>query len=210
MSPTSLVARAVPATNRGPHATSVPWGKARNVMFSALVLGVFVGSGCSSLRVQSLPDPMVGFQGQTFYIPEAPEDSVSSFRTADPMLNNSIIDRVVRATIRQSFEARGYRMTDDDPDFIVGYYTRARERLDLSNVYDCGYGYGYYNRYNYGCYIDEYTEGMVIVDVIDPKSEELVWRGSGVARVSDNPNKYLNQLGKAIGEIVQRDRKSVV
>lgn len=188
MSPSSRIARAIPAT--------------RNVALGAVVLAVFVTSGCSSLRVQSLPDPMVGFQGQTFHIPEAPEDSVPSLRTADPMLNNSIVDRVVRSTIRQAFEARGYRMNDEDPDFIVGYYTRARERLDFSNVYNCGYGY--YYRYSGSCYIDEYTEGTVIVDVIDPGTDELVWRGSGVARVSDNPNKYVNQLGEAIGEIVQR------
>lgn len=188
MSSTPLVARRIPAM--------------RNVMLSGMVLGVFVTSGCSSLRVQSVPDPMVGFQGHTFHIPEAPEDTVSSLRSSDPMLNNSIIDRVVRSNIQQAFEARGYRMTDDEPDFIVGYYTRARERLDITNAYDCGYGY--YYRYRAGCYIDEYTEGTVIVDVIDPASDELVWRGSGVARVSDNPNKYINQLGRAIGEIVER------
>lgn len=174
----------------------------RNVIAGAVVVGAVITTGCSSLKVESVPDPMVGFEGYTFHIPEAPEDTVASLRSADPMLNNSIIDRAVRSNIRQAFEARGYRMTDENPDFIVGYYTRARERLDISNVYDCGYGY--YYRYSYGCYIDEYTEGTVIVDVIDPATEELVWRGSGVARVSDNPNKYINQLSKAVGEIVQR------
>lgn len=188
MSSTPQVARGMPAI--------------RNVVVGAVVVGAVITTGCSSLQVESVPDPMVGFEGHTFYIPKAPEDTVSSLRTTDPMLNNSIIDRTVRSRIQQAFEARGYRMTDENPDFIVGYYTRARERLDISNVYDCGYGY--YYRYDYGCYIDEYTEGTVIVDVIDPASEELVWRGSGVARVSDNPNKYINQLGEAIGEIVER------
>ena len=39
--------------------------------------------------------------------------------------------------------------------------------------------------------ITEYTEGTVLVDLVDPDNNQLVWRGSGVAMVSDNPSKYL-------------------
>lgn len=180
---------------------------ARNVVAAVLVMGVLATSGCSSLRVQSLPAPTANFSDRyTFQIVEAPaeEDTVVRVRSAEPMLNNSIIDQVVRDQIQLAFEIRGYRMTKDDPDFTVAYYTRARERLDVSSLNDCGYPYRYGYGYGSGCYITEFTEGTVIVDVVDPKTDRLIWRGSGVARVSDNPNKYLEQLGKAITAIVQR------
>ena len=50
--------------------------------------------------------------------------------------------------------------------------------------------------------VSEYTQGSVIVDVIDPKTMELIWRGQGVATVSDDPATYNKELDKSVSKIL--------
>src|SRR5216683_6386527 len=50
----------------------------------------------------------------------------------------------------------------------------------------------------------EYGSGTVVVDVIDPKTRELLWRGKGLARVSDDERAYELDLQKTVTAIVAR------
>ncbi len=52
--------------------------------------------------------------------------------------------------------------------------------------------------------LQEYTEGSVIVDVVNPKTKELLWRGQGVARVSDDPNVYAKELEQTVNAILKK------
>jgi hypothetical protein len=49
-----------------------------------------------------------------------------------------------------------------------------------------------------------YTEGTVIVDVVDATSHELLWRGRGVATVSRDPERYRQNLREIVEAIVQK------
>ncbi len=176
----------------------------RRLSFGIVMTAMIAGTGCSTLRVEALEAPGADFgQRGTFRIVErsARVDSIRPIRTSNVMLNNSIIDQMLRDDIRRAFEARGYTMTNVDPDFEVAYYARAIERIEVSNV-----DRGYYNYYGYRDYRDvyEFTEGTVVIDVVNPDTRELLWRGSGVATVSDNPKKYASQLNEAVGKIVGR------
>ena len=44
----------------------------------------------------------------------------------------------------------------------------------------------------------------MIVDVVDPKTQELLWRGQGVAPVSDDPNTYAKELGQTVNAILKK------
>ncbi len=44
----------------------------------------------------------------------------------------------------------------------------------------------------------------MIVDVVDPSSHELLWRGQGRAQVSDDPDKYASQLETAVDKIIAK------
>ncbi len=174
----------------------------RRLSFGLVMTVLVAGTGCSTLQVDALQAPGADFgQRATFRIVESPVrvDSVRVIRTSNVMLNNSIIDEMLRNDIRRAFEARGYTMTDADPDFEVAYYARAIDRIEVSNV-----DRGYYHGYRGYADVYEYTEGTVVIDVVKPSTKELLWRGSGVATVSDNPTKYARQLNEAVGEIVGR------
>jgi hypothetical protein len=173
-----------------------------------LLVGLVALSGCSTLRVESLPAPDANFsRSATFMIVERPTQ-VDMVRPASfspsVMLNNPIVDQMVRAEIRRSFESRGYTLTSENPDFVVAYTARAIEQVDIDDR-DYPYRYDDYPyRYNDCCYIYEFTEGAVMIDVVDPETNELLWRGSGVATVSEDPQEYMRQLSRIIDSVVDR------
>jgi len=44
----------------------------------------------------------------------------------------------------------------------------------------------------------------VIIDLVDPGSRQLLWRGKGVAHVSTDPNTFTNELGKVVDAITKK------
>jgi hypothetical protein len=176
---------------------------------SGLLVGMVALSGCSTLRVESLPAPDANFSSSaTFMIVERPIQ-VEMLRPAsfspNVMLNNPIVDQMVRAEIRRSFESRGYTMTSEDPDFVVAYAARAIDQVDVDDRDAYPYRYDDYPYgYNDCCYIYEFTEGAVVIDVVHPETNELLWRGSGVATVSEDPQEYMRQLSRIIDSVVDR------
>src|SRR6202011_2292027 len=102
------------------------------------------------------------------------------------------------------FENRGYVLSDH-PDFAVAYYASASEKLDVAE-WDYGYRYDPLWWSDPGPYPPAvtYTEGTVIVDVINPSTKELLWRGQGVARVSDDQGQYEQDLGKTVTAILDK------
>jgi hypothetical protein len=52
--------------------------------------------------------------------------------------------------------------------------------------------------------IAQYKEGTVIVDVIDPETLDLLWRGSATATLGDDPEQNTKALQKAAVAIVEK------
>jgi len=118
-----------------------------------------------------------------------------------------LADGALRDDLVQAFESRGYVLSDA-PDFTVAYYASAQEKLDVTH-WDYGYRYnpywwgaGFYD--HGGPEVTEYKQGTVIVDVIDPRSRELLWRGQGVAVVSDDQARYEQDLRKTVMAVLEK------
>jgi hypothetical protein len=162
-------------------------------------------SACaSSVNVRTQVAPDASFAGRrTFSILPVPPRSVDAASAAsdDPMLANSITNRALVDDLTRAFEARGYVLSTTNPDFTVAYYASTRERLDI-NTWNYGYSWRRWPRR----YVDvtEYTEGTVIVDVIEPSTKELLWRGQGVSAVSDDPAIYTRELDKTVTAILNK------
>jgi hypothetical protein len=122
------------------------------------------------------------------------------------MLVNSISDRALRADLVKGFENRGYLLVDN-PDFSVAYYASTKNKLDVT-YWD--YGYDFYPDSwdgwgpGWGPTVTQYTQGTVIVDVINPVTKELLWRGQGVATVSDDETQYEQDLWKTVTAILDK------
>ncbi len=126
----------------------------------------------------------------------------------DPMLSNSIANQALRQDLSTAFQAKGYTLTSESPSFAVAYYASAQQKLDVTD-WDYGYQYWGYHRFWHGYgypveTVQQYTEGTVIVDVIDPATKELLWRGQGKADVSQDPATYTTELAKTVQAIVAK------
>jgi uncharacterized protein DUF4136 len=162
-------------------------------------------SACASavdVRTQLAPDANLGGRSTFWILPVPPRTTdVASAASDDPMLANSITNRALVNELTRAFEGRGYTVNVTNPDFTVAYYASTREKLNI-NTWNYGYSW---RRWPRG-YTDvtEYTEGTVIVDVIDPATKELLWRGQGASAVSSDPAKYTADLNKAVTAILSK------
>ena len=164
------------------------------------------------IQVRSALSPQAGIEDlRTFRILPVPQRHAGGPPSAnDPMLVNSITNRALRNDLVQGFEGRGYVVADSNADFSVAYYASTKDKLDIMRW---DYGYAWWPHWwgwragggpGGAADVTEYTEGTVVVDVIDPKSKELLWRGKGVARVSDDQEKYEQELQKTVTAILQK------
>jgi hypothetical protein len=175
----------------------------------------------SAVRVSTAVSPDASLSGlHTFRVQPTPKPSIATAQsTSDPMLVNSISNRALRADLQQGFEKLGYAVNDSTPDFCVAYYASTKQQLDIT-TWDYGYslrprwwrgwgaGYGRGLGPRYGAAFDptvtQFTQGTVIVDVFDTKNKELLWRGQGVAAVSDNQQQYQQELQKTVIAILAK------
>ena len=155
------------------------------------------------MQVRTLVAPGADFNGRTTFkllTPKATRGR-AQLPANDPMLVNSITYRRMHSAIRSGLEKKGYRYAEDGESMDVAYYASAREKLDVRS-YDYGYRWRRWPRERTDVY--QYTQGTVIVDIVDPSSHELLWRGQGKAEVSDDPEKFADQVEETVNKILEK------
>jgi hypothetical protein len=175
----------------------------KRLAFTACVGLFFAFTACHrGIDVRTVAAPDARFTGRTtFRILEPRYRGTAALTSNDPMLVNSITYQALHDEIRRAFESRGYRYSPAAADLEVAYYATAQPKMDI-RTWDYGYDWRGFPRQ----YVDvvQYEEGTVIIDVIDPATHQLMWRGQGRAPVDTNPDKYVATLRKAVDEIVEK------
>jgi hypothetical protein len=87
--------------------------------------------------------------------------------------------------------SRGYRRVESaEPDFRIAYHIIADEKVDIYSDQDYGYRYyyGYPGPYvESTTYAEPYLEGTLVLDIMDPESNTVMWRGWATTDLDDNP-----------------------
>ena len=164
-------------------------------------------AGCSTMQVHSDYDPGASFVGLKTYDWEKAAKKV----TGNPRLDDPALDQRIRGLIESQLATQGYtKVSGGTPDFLVGYHVALEKKLAVSTMNDY-YGYRAGWGWSYGAgtgtmmpqsYTYEYEQGSLIIDVVNPKTHELMWRGSAQAEV--NRKKGNEQLTEAIKRILER------
>ena len=119
---------------------------------------------------------------------------------------NTLVDNRIRDALVRELVARGFRYRPDgQADFVIAYYAREREQAEVEPL-----GYGMPHRWRWGwgpgVWTRYYTQGSVVVDFIEPTSNQLIWRG----RVKDTVNgldQSDKQINKGAKELVKHFEK---
>ena len=157
-----------------------------------LLLVIFAFTSCATVRVASDYDREANF------------DNYNSFAFYKPGIDKAKISdldkkRILRA-IQSQMTAKGMTKSES-PALLVSFFTKEKERVDVYNSH-YGYGWGWNPWYygGYGSHVSRSTEGSLYIDLIDAKTNELVWQGVGTANLVTHD---MDKKEERIREIVQ-------
>ena len=116
----------------------------------------------------------------------------------------------VQKAVNAEMQARGLKLTSDNPDFLIAEHLGKEDKVSIR---DWGYNYspygGYWGGYwgpGGGVSTYQYEEGSLILDFIDPKTKNLIWRGSAKAEV--DKSRTAEEREALINEAVQKILKN--
>lgn len=145
----------------------------------ALLGGVF---GCASMRVGSQSAPGVDISSYRSYSwLHAVQPT-----TGIPRLDRPLLHQIVRDEIDRRLAAKGIRWAGDGiPDLLVSYHVAIQKkaeasRLKLGDSYTRAWGKEQWSGTPMGAsgtYVKEFEEGTLILEIIDARTSELIWRG---------------------------------
>jgi hypothetical protein len=146
----------------------------------------------------------------------------SEIKVDNPEYRSGLIDKRIKAVVKEEFAKRGIYFDAKHPDFLVGYKTYTEERHEsYSNApygpfmygpFFMSYQFGYmYMPYGYGMmpygYANgrsyAYTQGTLIIDITDKASNDLIWRGTVKGNV-EYTSSLSKQLRKGIKAILKK------
>lgn len=123
-------------------------------------------------------------------------------------------DRIVNA-INLELKGKGYVESKDNPDLLINAVTVLQEKIATSVSTTSYYGYGgYYRPYGYGYGYGypvgnstavntyNYKDGTIMVDILDAKTEKLIWEGTGSSEITSKPSDPEKAIGYAISKIL--------
>lgn len=167
--------------------------KRTTVIVAVAALSLIVGS-CSSTRFIVDHDSRHDFSGYNTYswfkLAAPPE------KAKPPTEANTILTRRISWAIDGELANKGMTKTEvGDADFLVTYSLVLQSRMVMYHTgWSAPYGYWGWGGWGWGggwsggrTTMDTYTEGTIIVDVLDTKSRTLVWRGI-IERAFKKPN----------------------
>jgi hypothetical protein len=170
-----------------------------------LCLGLLLAFlACSGVRVTTDYDTSADFSKLHSY---AWLDERSGVQGDRPDVT-SLLDRRVRGAVDRELQHRGLSPVDRaQADALVTYHLGVESKLDVNTI-NTGYGYGrgvYRGGIATHTTVTEYQEGTLLIDVIEPKSKQLIWRGSGQSRLrqSSSPEERERRVDEAVGEILK-------
>ena len=156
-------------------------------------------AGCLQVTVTTDHDPAANFGAlHTYAWRPGPQQGMG-----DPRFDSTLIDRRVRAAIERVLASKGYRAAapGTTPDFLVGYHAVVRQKTSVQTI-NRWYGYRVGVWRGPETYVRDYDEGTLLIDVIDPATMQLLWRGSGTGVV--DPLSSAEKREERINEAVER------
>ncbi len=196
--------------------------------FLSVFLVSVLMAGCATVSVQRDYDEQASFDGyQTFsWIPAKNTQDVPG-----PYRDDGLLDKRIKRAVTNALAHQGYtEQPDGTPDFYVVYRVGLEDVYYDSGYsygfgypygYGFGYGYGYrsgfrrsffgyggygypYGGYGYGSHgaVTTYTEGTLVIDIIDAGTNELVWRGAAVSALGD-ATYDAKDINKAVEKILE-------
>jgi hypothetical protein len=169
----------------------------------AVIILLAVLTGCSSLSVKYDYDQDANWaKYRTYGWMENPQRNTDP---TGPLADTPLLRQRIQNSVNLVMADR--RITSsNDPDLLVIYHIGSQEKIQVT---DWGYRYSdYYWGYG-GRQIDVYqfTEGSLVIDLVDAETQNLVWRGTGTG-VVDQAQKSPEEMQDRANNVINKIMKS--
>ena len=121
-------------------------------------------------------------------------------------------------TIIKKLQDGGMKRDKENPDVLVTYHTDTDQAMRMNvTLYQYHYSAGWWwsPLWGSGMDVSSFSQGTLVVDIWNPKTEEIVWRGAVVGVVPENPSpakaqktieKALNLMSKEFHKMRKKDK----
>ncbi|SHM50880.1 DUF4136 domain-containing protein [Chryseobacterium polytrichastri] len=162
------------------------------ILLAAATLGL---TSCSPFQVRSDYADTAKFTSYKTY----------KIRIDDLKLNDIDKDRVLNELSKQ-LQTKGLH-SGENPDLIVNVKANHKKVTDINNTSPYGM-YGWGGPFGWGVgmsrtWTSNYNEGAIIVDLVDAKSNKLVWQGIGSGISVDSPKAKQRQIPAIMADIMK-------
>ena len=120
----------------------------------------------------------------------------------DVVFGDELTDKRMKNAIRDSFADVGVFEAAGQPDVIIEYYVGVQQK---KRIRTSGYGRPFWGVQS--AWAEDYTDGTAVVDFIDARTGDLVWRGmvTGTVTLSNADSRTKDAIGK-LAKQFSRDR----
>ena len=88
------------------------------------------------------------------------------------------IDRLIKRNVDDAMKSRGYQRLDgSEPDFLLRYRVAVKSKAAVASIVGDRKRYGRARRF-------EYEEGELVIEVLQPGSLDVIWRGAAQAEIN--------------------------
>tara|TARA_B100000575_G_scaffold293242_1_gene303992 strand:- start:932 stop:1477 length:546 start_codon:yes stop_codon:yes gene_type:complete len=166
------------------------------------IVCVFILFSCDSIRVSSDYNKNINFSNLKTY--------AFSKQGIDEVKINDIDKKRILKAIDVELYNKGFRKSSIDPDFIINFFTKTNQKINYypsSNYYGSMIQspYSGIGHYAGSWYLNsfKYNEGVLFIDIVDNKKNELVWQGIGKGYIySDKPEKKGEKINAIVNKIL--------
>jgi hypothetical protein len=166
------------------------------IFMTALAMGA---AGCATMTASAHIERNVNFAEYVTF-DWGPPDNLP---VGDPRLdNNPFFADHVQGAIEKALIAKGYeRALTGQPDLLIHYHASVNQKVDVYEV-DTQHGYCYGN-----CQpqIVDFEQGTLVVDMVDPKTNKVVWRGWAqdvMNGIIDDQARLDKQVDEGVGKMM--------
>lgn len=168
-----------------------------------LLLTALLFSACGyMLKVNETHDPKENFSTLHTYAWLPKKDTAPK----DPRVDNDIVNAKVRDSANEVLFSKGYTLTDSgNPDFVIAYHIITADVPGDDKIPNY---WGYYPIWQggIGFYTLPVENGTLVIDIVDPKTKHLIWRGTGEKQLveNDSPQDRIDRLERNVRKVIDQ------
>jgi len=147
---------------------------------------VLLLQSCNYVDVRSEYDTSANFRSfKTF--------NIQPLKNVDEYNVNEFAQQHLLDAITSELESRGYRKISSNADLIIqsDIVTKDKRYTESEHI---GHGETRFSTY-------EYTEGTLVIDARNAKTNKLVWQGVGMGVINRSPKNREQRINKAVVKI---------